>query len=79
MQILQAPVILAFACVLFFYGAGKHESRNGGSNIGFLWAALSAALSALVIVVLDGTWGWLVLAQVGLFLAIGVVRAVRDP
>jgi len=67
--------VLALVCVLVFYGAGRHEGRFGGHDHGLLWAALSIATSALVMLVLHGSWGGLLLAQVALFIGIGVARA----
>ncbi len=71
--------VLALVCVVTFYGAGAHEGRFGGNNHGVLWAALSIAVSALVVLVFKGTWGYLLAAQVLLFVGIGVARAARDP
>ena len=70
--------VLALVCVLTFYGAGAHERRFGGHDHGVLWAALSIAVSAVVVLLFGGTWLYLLLAQVGLFIGIGVVRALRD-
>ena len=70
--------VLALVCVLTFYGAGAHEGRFGGHDHGALWAALSIAVSAVVVLLFGGTWLYLLLAQVGLFIGIGVLRALRD-
>ena len=69
--------VLALVCVVTFYGAGEHEGRFGGHNHGTLWAALSIALSAIVVLLFKGTWMYLLISQVLLFVAIGVVRALR--
>jgi uncharacterized membrane protein YoaK (UPF0700 family) len=76
--ILQSPLVLAAVCAFFFLAAGSHESRLGGENHGPLWAILSALLSAVVLLALHGTWGWLVIAQAGLFVGIGFFLAWRD-
>ena len=69
--------VLAMVCVLTFYGAGRHEARFGVHDHALAWAILSIATSALVVLVFKGGWSWLLAAQVGLFLGIGVVRAWR--
>ena len=71
--------VLALVCVITFYGAGAHEGRFGGNNHGMLWAVLSILLSALVVAIFNGTWTYLLIAQAGLFVGIGVFRAWRDP
>lgn len=64
--------LLTVVSAIFFYRAGEFD---GGP--GLLWAALSVAISLLI-------WQWLrwgllamILGQIGLFIAIGVVRVVR--
>jgi hypothetical protein len=69
--------VLALVCVAIFFGAGRHEARFGGSDHSVLWAALSIALSALVVLVFKGTWAYLFVSQVLLFIGIGVARAAR--
>lgn len=66
---------VAIAGLIFYFNAGKFEARSGAADPSLLWAALSLAASALAISL---GWGWKlqVLAQVGLFLAITVVRAL---
>jgi hypothetical protein len=76
-EVLGDEWVLALVCVLTFFGAGRHEGRFGGHDHGVSWAVLSIAVSALVVLVLHGSWAWLLAAQVGLFIAIGVVRAAR--
>jgi hypothetical protein len=78
LSVLGNDWILALVCVLAFFGAGRHEARFGGHDRAALWAALSIGLSALVVLVLHGTWGWLLAAQVALFIGIGVFRALRE-
>jgi hypothetical protein len=75
---LSEPILLAIICVVTFYVAGDHEARLSGRNYGFLWAVSSALVSALVLVVLKGSWSWLLVSQVALFIGIGAVRAMLD-
>ena len=65
--------VLTVVCAIVFYRAGAIEDSPG-----LLWAALSAAIS-LVIWLLLG-WGLLamIVAQVALFIGIGVVRVMRE-
>lgn len=79
MGILQAPIVLALVSIALFFGAGVQEAQMGGNNNGFIWALLSALVSACVLLLFKGSWSWLVLAQVALFVGIGVFRALRDP
>ena len=72
-------LVLALVCVSMFYGAGQLDSRGEAHDYSFLWALLSALLSALVLIALKGSWGVLLLSQVGLFVGIGVFRFLRDP
>ena len=69
--------VLALVCVVVYFGAGRQEARMGGHDHAALWAALSIAVSALGIFGLHGTWGWLLAAQIALFVGIGVFRAWR--
>jgi uncharacterized membrane protein YoaK (UPF0700 family) len=78
-KIMGTPILLAFICIVTFYAAGEHEARLNGSNYGMLWAILSALISAFVLIVLDGSWSWLLASQVALFIGIGIVRATRKP
>ena len=71
--------VLAMVFVLMFYGAGKQELRFGGEDHGLAWCVLSIAVSALVVLLLHGSWAWLLLAQVALIIGIAVVRAARMP
>lgn len=74
-----SPILLALICVVTFYAAGDYEARLSGTNNGPLWAILSALVSALVLISLNGSWSWLLVAQVALFIGIGVFRAWRSP
>lgn len=71
--------VLAMVCVLVFFGAGRHEGRFGGEDHAALWAALSIGVSAVVMLLLHGSWGWLLASQLALFIGIGIVRAWRKP
>lgn len=79
MGILDSPLLLAAACALFYLAAGRQEGSHSGADPGPLWAILSATLSALVLVAFHAGWGWLLAVQVGLFFAIGAVRALWFP
>jgi hypothetical protein len=78
MIFLQPNWILAFVCALTFFGAGKAEAKSGGPNHSFLWAALSVATSALLIKLFDAGWFLVLLGQAGVFIEIGIFRAIRD-
>jgi hypothetical protein len=73
MPYMEIAVALVF--VVAFAKGGEMEARTGGNNHGLLWAALSLAVTALVVAVLELGAGWLIVAQLGLFVAIGAVRA----
>lgn len=68
------PAIVITVCALFFYRAGRHEH-----SWGLLWAALSIAVSGLVLFVLD--WGLLAIfaGQAALFVGITLWRMWRQP
>ena len=78
MGMLGSPVLLALVCAMTFLAAGAHEARQSGSNPGPLWALASMLVSALMLWALGLGWGALLVAQVGLFFAIGLVRALRE-
>jgi hypothetical protein len=79
MIFLQPAWILAFVCAFVFFGAGKQNATvPGGRNYSFLWAGLSIAVSAVVIGVFHAGWILVVVSQVALFVAIGLVRSFRD-
>lgn len=79
MSILTTAWIIAFVCAFVFFGAGKQNTGlPGGTNQSFLWAGLSIGVSAIVIQVFHAGWMLILLAQFGLFVAIGVFRAFRD-
>lgn len=76
---ISLEVVLALVCAVTFFRAGRFESAGEARDYGALWALMSALLSALVVLGLKGSWVALAAAQIGLFLAIGVYRAIRDP
>jgi hypothetical protein len=79
MDILSSPLVLAGVFVFLLWSAGPLESQLGGENHGPLWAICSALVSAIVLLMLHGTWGWLLIAQIALFAGIGFFRALREP
>ncbi len=62
-----------------FFRAGRFESANSAHDLSFLWALMSVLLSALLLFALKAPWIVLLVSQVGLFFAIGLIRALRDP
>jgi hypothetical protein len=78
MNFLQSNWIIAFVCTVTYYNAGKFEARSGARDHGVLWAGLSIAISALVIQIFGGSWLFVLVAQAGLFVGIGVFRALRN-
>jgi uncharacterized membrane protein HdeD (DUF308 family) len=68
------PIALTIAGMIAFFNAGEWEARDGGSNHRVLWGTLSLLISVLVLFVAGWSWlPWLV-AQIGLFVGIAVVR-----
>jgi hypothetical protein len=79
MTFLQANWIIAFVCAFILYGAGKKDlTVRGSEDRSILWAALSIAVSALVIQVFAAGVVHVLLAQAALFVGIGVFRALKD-
>ena len=79
MIFLQPVWIIAFVCAFVFFGAGKQNATvPGGKNLSFLWMGLSIAVSALVIGVFSGGWIHVLVAQLVLFVAIGIFRSIGD-
>lgn len=76
---ISVEVMLALVCAVTFFRAGRMESVGEAYDYSFLWALMSALLSALVLIALKASWLVLFLCQIGLFLGIGVYRALRDP
>jgi hypothetical protein len=78
MMILQANVLFAFVCAFTFFGAGKAEAKNGGSDHSLLWSALSAITSAVLIKFFGAGAILVLVGQAALFIAIGIFRAMND-
>lgn len=76
MPYLEIALAVVFATA--FLKGGEMEARSGRRDHGLLWAAVSLAVSALVVVMLGLTAIWLIAAQVVLFVVIGAVRAHWD-
>lgn len=76
---LSIELLLALACAITFFRAGSFESVGAARDYSFPWALMSALISALVLLWLEGSWVFLLIAQIGLFLGIGIYRAIRDP
>jgi hypothetical protein len=78
MSFLQPNLLLAFVCAFTFFAAGKAEAKGGGPNHGLLWSVLSAATSAVFIKLFDAGWMLVLLGQAGVFVGIGIFRAMKD-
>jgi hypothetical protein len=77
--LLQPSWIIAFVCAFVFFGAGKENTGiPGGKNQSFLWMGLSIAVSAVVIEFFNAGWVMVLIAQFGLFAAIGIFGSLRD-
>lgn len=76
---MSIELIAAFVCMVAFFRAGRLDSTGEAHDYAFPWALMSVLVSALVLVGLKGSWFVLMLCQIGLFLGIGVYRALRDP
>jgi hypothetical protein len=75
---LQPTWVIAFVCAFVFFGAGKQNAGIlGGKNQSYLWAGLSIAVSAFVISFFNAGWPVVLLAQAGLFVAIGFIGSRR--
>jgi|GEM_PF-557214 len=78
LDFLKSPILLMLVCAYTYYVLGAYEAEQGGNHRGVLWAALSLAVSLIVGYLFKGGWGVIVIAQVGLFLGIAIVRALRE-
>lgn len=74
MPIYSMGFVVAIAAVAFYYQAGEKEM-----DWGLPWAGLSAVISALVLFRLQGGMIAVLLAQLGLLVAITAYRLWRDP
>ena len=72
-------MLIALVSALTFFLMGQYEARDGSRSNGVLWAALSLAVSWLVLSISQGGLFPMLLGQVGLFAGIAVFRVVRDP
>ena len=78
MSVFSTSWIVAFLCAFVFFGAGKQNTGiPGGKNHSFLWMGLSIAVSAVVIQLFSAGWILILLAQFGLFAAIGILGTFR--
>jgi hypothetical protein len=68
------PPVVICVCAIVFYRAGRMER-----SWGLLWAALSAAISLLVLFVLHGGLLAVFAGQAALFVAITFWRMRRNP
>jgi hypothetical protein len=73
-----AEMALTAVFATFFAKAAEMEARGGRRNHGLLWAALSLAVSALGIIVLQASLLGLFLLQIALFVGIAVVRVMLE-
>ena len=71
-------VALTLAGMIVFYNAGEWEAGDGSPNHGLLWAVLSLGVSVLALFVAGAGWMLWLLAQAGLFVGIGLVRALLE-
>lgn len=76
---ISLEVVLAIVCAVTFFRAGRFESAGEAYDYSFLWALMSALLSALVLLGFKASWIVLLVFQIALFFGIGVYRALRDP
>lgn len=74
----QPNFILAGVLLFAFYTMGKEEAKHGRRDLGMIWALFSAIVSGIVIGVFAGDWLPVLLAQVGLFFTIAVVRLLLE-
>ncbi len=74
MPIYSMGFVAAIAAAVFYYQAGEKEM-----DWGLPWAGLSAVISALVLFRLQGGFIAVLLAQLGLLVAITAYRLWRDP
>jgi hypothetical protein len=72
-------IVLAALAAIAFFRMGQYEARDGRRSNGPLWALLSVAVSWLAMAAFDAGVPLEALGQVGLFVAIGIFRAVREP
>jgi hypothetical protein len=71
---MELELLLFFLGMIGFYRAADFEARDGGTNHGFLWAALSALVSGIKYATLGLGWQSWLLAQAVLFVGIAAAR-----
>jgi hypothetical protein len=70
-------VALCIVGMSLYFNAGKIDAQNGEADHSILWASLSLLVSTLAFWAGAGWLLWL-LAQIGLFIGIALVRVVLD-
>jgi hypothetical protein len=76
---MNPAVIIGVAAAFTFYAMGEYESKGRASRLRApVWALVSAIVTYLAITGFDAGVVAVLLAQLGLFVSIGVVRALRD-
>ena len=70
-------IALCIVGVALFFNAGKIEARTGAADHSVLWSALSLVVSVAAIALGAGWVAWLI-AQIGLFFGIALVRAALE-
>ena len=66
--------LLIVACAVFYYRAGEYEETSG-----WVWGGLSVLVSVVIWRWLHGGFVWVLLGQLGLFVAITAWRARKKP
>lgn len=70
---IEIELMLAFAGMVAFFGAGEFDARDGSANHRMLWALLSLAASVITFSLGFGIPGWF-LGQVMLLIGIAATR-----
>ena len=66
------PLVVLIVCAVFFYRAAEAEDASG-----LLWAALSVVISIFILRYTALGWIGMLIGQVGLFIGIGLFRALH--
>ena len=72
-------MLFAIVSAFTFFAMGQYEARDGSRSNGLLWAALSAAVSWLVLSIFHGGMLFEIVGQVCLFAGIAVYRVAHEP
>lgn len=72
-------MLFAIVSSFTFFAMGQYEARDGSRSNGLLWAAISAAVSWLVLSVFHGGMLFEIIGQAGVFAGITIYRVVREP